>query len=355
MKRSLFLLFAVICALNLCAHADQMQDDLAREWKNKIVIIRDFPQDGHITFRSDGTPAHDLHRGYWSLNGMAQITKMSLKGDKLRLSGPRIINLFDKNTGKFANFITKTQIELDLELDPAWQDAKAVDTVLNKAFVSASELAALVPDYWVPCLKGTHLVKTKNEKPDQWFCGPAAKAGDNGSAEATPAASSAETGAAVSPAPESNPVTPRKGDAPSEVAVDQVAATPGPETTASDVGKSPAGEAIGEKPFRVGKHVAPPKALFTPDPSYPEFARQTRIQGSTLLWLVVNREGRPEHIRVARPLGAGFDDKAVEAVQRWKFQPGTFDGKPVPVQINVEVNFRLYNSPVNAGNYRYKP
>jgi TonB family protein len=355
MKPFSLVLLAVISAFSICARATQLENDLARDWKNKIVILRDFPQDNHITFHSDGTPAHDLHRGYWSLNGMARITSVSLKGDKLRLSGPRIINLFDQNTGKFANFITKQRFELELELDPAWQDAKTVDAALNKAFVSPNELVALVPDYWVPCVKGTHLVKTKNEKPGQWFCGPAANAGDKVSAEATPAASSAETGAAVSPAPESSAITPGKGDAPPEAAVDQIVAAPAPEASASDIGKSTVNEPIGAKPFRVGKHLAPPKVLFTPDPSYPEFARQTRIQGNTLLSIVVNREGRPEHIRVARPLGAGFDDKAVEAVQRWKFQPGTFDGKPVPVQINVEVNFRLYNSPVNAGNYRYKP
>jgi TonB family protein len=47
-------------------------------------------------------------------------------------------------------------------------------------------------------------------------------------------------------------------------------------------------------------------------------------------------------MRVQRGLGMGLDQKAVEAVKQWKFDPATKDGKPVAVQINVEVNFRLY-------------
>src|SRR5208337_1843939 len=53
--------------------------------------------------------------------------------------------------------------------------------------------------------------------------------------------------------------------------------------------------------------------------------------------------GRPQQIRVQRPLGMGLDEKAIEAVKMWKFEPARKDGQPVPVMINVEVNFRLYD------------
>jgi len=45
---------------------------------------------------------------------------------------------------------------------------------------------------------------------------------------------------------------------------------------------------------------------------------------------------------VARPLGMGLDEKAIEAVRTWRFEPAKKDGQPVPVQMNVEVSFRLY-------------
>jgi TonB family protein len=47
-------------------------------------------------------------------------------------------------------------------------------------------------------------------------------------------------------------------------------------------------------------------------------------------------------MRIARSLGMGLDEKAIEAVQKWKFAPGVKDGVPVAVQVNVEVSFRLY-------------
>jgi periplasmic protein TonB len=46
-------------------------------------------------------------------------------------------------------------------------------------------------------------------------------------------------------------------------------------------------------------------------------------------------------LRVIRPLGLGLDQKAIEAVQKWKFKPGMKDGRAVPVQATIEVNFRL--------------
>ena len=55
-----------------------------------------------------------------------------------------------------------------------------------------------------------------------------------------------------------------------------------------------------------------------------------------------SRDGRPHDITVARSPGMGLDQKAIEAVRNWKFEPAMKDGQPVAVQINVEVNFRLY-------------
>jgi TonB family protein len=61
-----------------------------------------------------------------------------------------------------------------------------------------------------------------------------------------------------------------------------------------------------------------------------------------VLWLIVGQDGRTKDIRISRSLGMGLDQKAVEAVKQWKFEPAKKDGVPVAVQLNVEVNFRLY-------------
>jgi len=82
--------------------------------------------------------------------------------------------------------------------------------------------------------------------------------------------------------------------------------------------------------------------LYAPDPEYSEEARKSKYQGVVVLWLIVGPDGRPRDMKVLRALGMGLDQKAIEAVRQWKFEPAMKDGKPVAVQINVEVNFRLY-------------
>lgn len=102
------------------------------------------------------------------------------------------------------------------------------------------------------------------------------------------------------------------------------------------------GGGVGGGIFRVGGGVSAPRPLFAPDPDYTEEARKAKYQGTCVLWMVVGPDGRPRDIRVARSLGLGLDEKAIEALKQWRFEPGMKDGKPVAVQISVEVSFRLY-------------
>jgi len=102
------------------------------------------------------------------------------------------------------------------------------------------------------------------------------------------------------------------------------------------------GGGYGGGAYRVGGGVSAPKVVYDPDPEYSEEARKAKFQGTVVLWLVVSPDGKPQQIRVTRALGMGLDEKAIEAVRQWRFEPAKKDGQPVPVQINVEVNFRLY-------------
>ena len=85
-----------------------------------------------------------------------------------------------------------------------------------------------------------------------------------------------------------------------------------------------------------------PRVVYEPEPEYSEEARKSRYQGTVVLWLVVGPDGRAHDIRVQRSLGMGLDEKAMEAISRWRFEPGHKDGIPVAVQVNVEVNFKLF-------------
>ena len=102
------------------------------------------------------------------------------------------------------------------------------------------------------------------------------------------------------------------------------------------------GGGTGGGAFHVGGGVSAPKQIYAPDPEYSEEARKVKHMGTVVLWLIVGSDGKPRDIRVARTLGLGLDEKAIEAVKTWIFEPAYKDGKPVAVQINVEVNFHLY-------------
>jgi len=102
------------------------------------------------------------------------------------------------------------------------------------------------------------------------------------------------------------------------------------------------GGGIGGGVFRIGGGVSAPKPVFTPDPEYSEEARKAKYQGICVLGLVVGPDGRPRDVHVAHALGMGLDEKAIQAVKLWKFEPAMKDGHAVAVAMNVEVSFRLY-------------
>lgn len=96
-------------------------------------------------------------------------------------------------------------------------------------------------------------------------------------------------------------------------------------------------------PASAGPCATPPHVISTPSPEYSEEARKARLEGTVILSLVVGDDGSPYGIRVAKSLGMGLDEKAIAAVKQWKFEPGTYQDKKVPVQISVEVSFHLYS------------
>lgn len=107
-----------------------------------------------------------------------------------------------------------------------------------------------------------------------------------------------------------------------------------------------AGPGVGAGPpgiFPAGKGgVTVPEVIYNPEPSFSDEARKAKMQGVVVLLLVVGKDGRPYGIRVGQSLGMGLDEKAMEAVGRWRFKPATLNGQPVATQIAVEVDFHLY-------------
>lgn len=84
-----------------------------------------------------------------------------------------------------------------------------------------------------------------------------------------------------------------------------------------------------------------PRAVSKENPTYSEKARRAHLEGVVTLGLEVDDKGNTRDIRVVKSVGGGLDEEAIKAVKRWKFESGTYEGKPVSVRLNVEVSFRL--------------
>ena len=85
------------------------------------------------------------------------------------------------------------------------------------------------------------------------------------------------------------------------------------------------------------------KLLSTFEPASNEFAQANGVAGMALYHVVIGPDGLPGEIAVARPIGFGLDENAVAAIHNAKFQPATKDGKPVPVLLDLVVQFRIYS------------
>lgn len=94
--------------------------------------------------------------------------------------------------------------------------------------------------------------------------------------------------------------------------------------------------------YHPGGGVSEPVLIYDPDPEFSDEARRAKYQGVCVVGLIVDAQGNPQNVHVVRPLGMGLDEKAIEAVRQYKFKPAMMKGRPVPVEINIEVNFRIY-------------
>jgi protein TonB len=93
---------------------------------------------------------------------------------------------------------------------------------------------------------------------------------------------------------------------------------------------------------KIGGGVSQPELIYKVDPEFSEEARKAKFMGIVLVNLIVDANGNPQNVHILRGVGMGLDEKAVEAVRQYKFKPAREAGKPVPVELNVEVNFQIF-------------
>jgi len=93
--------------------------------------------------------------------------------------------------------------------------------------------------------------------------------------------------------------------------------------------------------YAIGGGVSKPVVLYSPDAEFSEEARKAKFSGNVEVYCVVDEQGKTSNIRVARGVGMGLDEKAIEAVRQYKFKPAMKDGKPVRVPMYIDVNFQI--------------
>ena len=99
-----------------------------------------------------------------------------------------------------------------------------------------------------------------------------------------------------------------------------------------------------------GPGVKAPEVLYQPLPAYTNEARAARVGGIILIQAIIRKDGTVDSFKILRGLGYGLDESAINTIAtKWRFRPGTLNGEPVDVQVNIEVFFRLFDGPGELG------
>jgi TonB family protein len=332
MSRMRCSLLVIICLPFLTTSAwvqtDNLKQYLHDHYANKTFIIRDFLSGNHLSYDSSGSPSKKTSVGDWTETAFVTVSDDSrIKNNQLVLRARRMVVLFIENkfqlhTGA-GGFVG---IEIELGGNPS---PESVNAALSKVFLNSHDsFVDLVPGYWRPCVSSgagdgncafaPQLLTMLGVKTE----GPQPKGNSIGSSQPK------EISIASSRVKETY-------IAPSQVNETSIGSSQPGETS---IGSSTNG-GIGSIHGQVRHNISAPKATYTPEAQLSEAARALNIRGTVSIMLVVNKDGRPGNFRIVRPLGAGLDAKAVQAMQNSRFQPAKKDGAPVAVQIFVETEF----------------
>lgn len=278
--------------------------------KGKTVLIRTFSSGPMLRYDSSGTILQGGTPESWMLAGV-RLDDVKRHKNVLEIRGTRMGLLLE--IGGFTTAEREVRqgrgnpkpdaVTIVANL-PRADDAAAIEAAQRIFLTDPEQLEGLVPEYWRGYI--TRMVGPVEA--------PSKLPGDR-----------AESPAAV-------PVG--RGQEVPENAVAEAAHKPG------DIGAPVSGPSTNV--LRVGGRVSPPQLTYSIDPVYVEAARIAKIQGKSVLWIVVGSDGSVRSVRIQRPVGFGLDDNAVAAVKQWHFQPSTKDGQPVSVEVMIDVTFRLY-------------
>jgi len=269
---------------------------LKAEFEGKIISLHHFYEERFQRFDVDGAAKEDYPTCPWTMCGKLNIDKVSLSKNKLKVEGRRIWVLFKGEPRQISYANSPELVEISIELGEGPDRDKRLSSAFSKIFlVGQQKFEDDLPEFWKPLFR---------VKP-----------------EVSPAA----IAPTLKPAANSTPVPPTEDAA--------VAEKPKVPATSQKM-KLP-------DKVRVSQGVTAGLLIHKVTPSYPQTARATHISGTVVMAALIGKEGKIENLYVLKPVGAGLDEAAYEAVKQWRYRPYLFQGQPVQVDTQITVNFEL--------------
>ncbi len=334
-------------AVNISTAAATTPEAIEQRLQGKTLFLRGFYLDDHLEFGTDGKVEGNPARGSFTLSGV-EVKKVHFTKHSVEIEGDRVgLHFFgalpyeDDSTPYESIKVAGKPVEITIErlvIEPEKKKKKSKEKDQAKAAKDG---------------KGGASVAVTEQKPTEGErTGVGLTENDiaNSPAEVEPSAlkpqaDTAKDSAAHHDPKESYVVLSAALDKIFATAVDQsvIDTLPGYWQTyfATKAGK--VRSATDAAALRAGGDVKAPHLLTMINPDSNDYAQKSGIAGMILLQTVVSPSGKPGQVTIVRPIGFGLDEKAVEAVERAQFRPGTQDGKVVPVLVNLDVTFRIYS------------
>ncbi len=277
---AIFTLFLVtFCSLAAAADGD-LESALNKKYNDQILILRRPVHSDLVQFNSAGELVTLAAAASWTVDAAIEIHKLHLTSDKLTLQGDRFLYGFELSGKQLRPYKLKDKT----------RSTATVEIALSTPLSSMDQADAVI-----------HRVFASNEAD------------------------------LISSAPEVwRPFLEKQYDKPELADRSQAVAD---------------SESEDEKPFKPSKEEArkmkPPKPVYTPEPNYSAAARSLNVRGTLVLSIIIDKTGAVRHPKIIRPLGLGLDEQALNTARTWRFEPATFNGEPVTVQMGIEINFDL--------------
>jgi TonB family protein len=291
------LLTAAFLPISLLAQGQDVQQHLRDKYKGKTFVLRGFYSKNSLHYDASGTIVGSENPGDWMSDGFIHVEAVRFSHHQMVIEARRLLVI--QLDGKQFQVLRESEpeqheVKIEVDLDISSVSAEQADDALSRILLTSHDnLEDLVSDYWKPCVREAAL-------------------GQSQRFSFSPELSSIPGVAGLDP---------KKSGA--------VRETSDARSLSCSTGQT----------HRRG---VAPRVIYQEDPNYSDEARRAGLNGTVTLMLVVNEAGIPENIHIVRPFGHGLDAKALSCVRKWKFKPAEEDGRPVPVEIAVEVEFHLY-------------